>query len=286
MGGLLLAAGAMGAGLWYSIQNAYYNEITDVTEIMAYGDAFPVKNYRGIDADTSPLKMRACFDVDWDYFPTDEYKDIATPLIAPNFFKCFDAKEIGADLQAGNATAILAQENEPFGFDRFIAQYEDGRAFMWRQTNSCGTAHFSGDPLPDGCPVPEGAEDKNVMRDRNADIFTLRLTSVIGGTLDDMLIGSDPVTSYSTNGKEFFACFDTPMSFGLLSETYVIADHASPRKTRSPMDCFDHGQIAQDIASGEAMALLGQHDIIPGYDRIIAVYPNGRAVAWHQKVEN
>ncbi len=152
MSALLLFTVIFGAALWYFQTRAYYEEITGVTEVYAYGDAFPVSDYRGIDADTSPLKMRACFTVDWDYWPSDEFKDVATPLIAPDWFDCFDAAQITADLQAGAATAILADENMPYGFDRFIVQYEDGRAFMWRQINDCGESAFAGDPLPEGCP--------------------------------------------------------------------------------------------------------------------------------------
>lgn len=141
-----------GAALWYFQTRAYYYDVTDVSEVMAYGDAFPVSEYRGIDADTSPLKMRACFTVDWDYWPSDEFKDIAKPLVAPSQFDCFDAAEISSDLANDTATAILAQPNKPYGFDRFIAQYPDGRAYMWRQINECGEAAFGGDPLPEGCP--------------------------------------------------------------------------------------------------------------------------------------
>ncbi len=145
-----------GAALWYFQTRAYYEVISGVDEVSAYGDAFPVSDYQGIDAPTSPLKMRACFTVDWDYFPTDEYAQIATPLQGPGWFDCFDAKAIDRDIKAGAATAILADENQPFGIDTFIAQYEDGRAFMWRQINACGTASFAGDPLPDDCPpAPE-----------------------------------------------------------------------------------------------------------------------------------
>ena len=79
---LLGIAMVAGAGLWYSMERAYYTRITDVTEVYAYGDAFPVTEYDGIDADTSPLKMRACFKVNWDYTPTEEFKNIATPLQA------------------------------------------------------------------------------------------------------------------------------------------------------------------------------------------------------------
>ena len=282
---LLVPAVVMGAGLWYSIQSAYYEKIEDVTEVTAYGDAFPVSNYQGIDADSSPLKMRACFDVEWDYFPSDEFNTVATPLIAPSFFKCFDAGAITADLQDGNATAILADENEPFGFNTFIAQYPDGRAFMWRQINKCGDAHFKGDVLPDGCPVPDDAIDKNIMRDPNAEIFNLKLSPISNGEPEEMLIDEAPITSYSTDAKLYFACFKTPMSFGLLSETYKIADDALPPRPLSEMACYNQGQIAQDIASGVALSLVGERNIIKGYDRIITVYPDGSAFAWHQKAE-
>lgn len=154
MSGLLLFALIFGAALWYFQTRAYYETVDGLTEVTAYGDAFPVSEYRGIDADTSPLKMRACFKVDWDYWPSDEYRDVAEPLIAPDWFDCFDAQQITLDILNGKATAILAEENEPYGFSRFIAQYEDGRAFMWRQFNACGTAHFEGDPLPADCPTP------------------------------------------------------------------------------------------------------------------------------------
>lgn len=155
--GLVVFCVIFGLGLWYFQTKAYYDdEITGVTEITAYGDSFAVSNYRGIDADTSPLKMRACFTVDWDYYPSTEFREVATPLVAPPQFDCFDALQIAVDIYNEKATAILAAENEIFGFSRYIAQYEDGRAFMWRQINECGEAHFEGDPLPEGCPpAPE-----------------------------------------------------------------------------------------------------------------------------------
>ena len=156
--GLITFCVVFGVLLWYYQTRAYYREVTDVNEVLAYGDAFPVSDYRGIDADTSPLKLRACFTVDWDYFPTDEYTQEAEPLVAPDWFDCFDAEQIQLDLLNGDATAILADENSIFGFNRYIAQYEDGRAFMWRQINACGEASFAGDPLPDGCPTPPKPE--------------------------------------------------------------------------------------------------------------------------------
>ena len=156
MKGLLVFCIIFGAGLWYFQNYAYYDEVTDVTEVTAYGDAFPIADYRGINADTSPLKLRACFTVDWDYFPSDEYKLVAEPLVAPAWFNCFNAEQITLDILNDKAVAILAAENEIYGFSRYIAQYEDGRAFMWRQINECGEASFAGEDLPEGCPpAPE-----------------------------------------------------------------------------------------------------------------------------------
>ncbi len=152
--GLIVFCIVFGAALWYYQNRAYYERVDGLTEVAAYGDAFPVSNYKGIDAETSPLKLRACFTVDWDYFPSDEFKLVAEPLVAPSWFDCFDAQQITLDLLNDKAVAILAAENEPYGFSRFIAQYEDGRAFMWRQINECGNAAFAGEDLPENCPPP------------------------------------------------------------------------------------------------------------------------------------
>lgn len=160
MGGTLLVAAAMGVGLWYSINSAYYSEVEGVTEV-SVGDALlPVSDYRGIDADTSPLKMRACFTAHWDIVPETGDADGAEPLIAPTWFDCFDAKQLSGDLESGAASVILASTNKPYGFNTFIARYPDGRAFMWRQINACGEALFSGSDRPEGCPDPAALSER------------------------------------------------------------------------------------------------------------------------------
>ncbi|WP_306751156.1 DUF6446 family protein [Paracoccus actinidiae] len=47
-------------------------------------------------------------------------------------------------------------------------------------------------------------------------------------------------------------------------------------------DCFDHGQITTDLESGAAQAVLGQAEIRPDVDRVLAIYPDGRVYGWHQ----
>lgn len=168
--GLIGVALIIGAGLWYSIERAYYTTVTGVTEIASYDTFLPVTDYNGIDAKTSPLKMRACFKVNWEYVASDTQKADATPLRAPRFFGCFNVEEITADLETGNATAVLVDENRPYGFNTYVAQYPDGRAFIWRQINACGDAWFSGNDLPEGCPEPitiiiEETDDTRILKE-------------------------------------------------------------------------------------------------------------------------
>lgn len=47
-------------------------------------------------------------------------------------------------------------------------------------------------------------------------------------------------------------------------------------------DCFDAAAIGGALQRGEAVAYLAEREIHRGVDRIIAVYPDGRAYAWQQ----
>lgn len=119
-----------GAVLWYFQTYAFYAEIGADTVTIA-GREYPVSDYRGIDAVTSPLKRRACFQL-----PATPEAPVAadpTPLVAPDWFDCFDAETLHKALEAGEATAYVAAPEEFDGVDRIVARYPDGRAFEWRQ---------------------------------------------------------------------------------------------------------------------------------------------------------
>ncbi len=47
-------------------------------------------------------------------------------------------------------------------------------------------------------------------------------------------------------------------------------------------DCFDANAIGEALERGEALAFLSQAEIAVGVDRVVAVFPDGRAYAWHQ----
>ncbi|MDR6266230.1 DUF6446 family protein [Roseobacter sp. N2S] len=293
VGGIVVAALAMGAGLWYSQTYAYYERVNGLEEVTAFGDPFPVTGYQGIDAATSPLKMRACFTVDWDYAPSDTYRDVATPLQAPSWFSCFDAAALTEDIADGKAVALLADRNHPFGFSRFIAQYPDGRAYMWRQLNECGHAQFDGEDMPAGCEEEEASLAAPVQKTRSlaaggispVDVV-ITLTPVGGGAPEDILQDAVIASSDSAIPQSLWACFTTPMSMAMLTETYEVTDAVTPENPATPLPCFDAEGVKTDVTSGDAVAFLGEKDVWPGVDRVVAVYQDGRAVAWNQKRAN
>ena len=41
-------------------------------------------------------------------------------------------------------------------------------------------------------------------------------------------------------------------------------------------------RIGEALEKGEAIAFLSQANIAPQIDRVVAVFPDGRAYAWHQ----
>lgn len=148
------------AALWWFQTRAYYETLKGDGHVIVQGQQLPVQDFEGIDASTSPLKLRACFRLAEGaapdalaIFPAAED---ATPLVAPGWFDCFDARALSAQLRDGPVRAVLAESNAPYGFDRIVALSPEGRGWMWRQINACGEAAFSGDPPPEGCPpAPE-----------------------------------------------------------------------------------------------------------------------------------
>ncbi len=157
---LLLVFALLFGGVMYYLQVYGYYERLEPQ--IGYQVATPdggtarldIADFQGIDSYSSPLRYRACFTVLTDPLPPAVPVAEATPLNAPGWFDCFDAAALGDDLAAGRARALLAERNAPYGFDRVIALYDDGRARVWPQINACGEARSEGAPLPADCPPP------------------------------------------------------------------------------------------------------------------------------------
>jgi Family of unknown function (DUF6446) len=110
----------------------------------------------------------------------------------------------------------------------------------------------------------------------------IRLTPV-AGTLPEPILAED-VTGIDGDSSpiRFRACFTTPLTLAMLSETYRIYDRAEPLTAPGWFDCFDAAAIGAALETGEAVAFLSEAEIHPGVDRVVAVFPDGRAFAWHQ----
>lgn len=85
----------------------------------------------------------------------------------------------------------------------------------------------------------------------------------------------------------FRACFKTEMTIATLTEGYKVYDGATPLYAPKWFSCFDADKIGAALESGQAVAFLGQKDLVPNQDkvqidRVIAVFPDGSAYAWNQ----
>ena len=164
-GALLVLSIVAGIAMYYLQVYAYYDEVqangTDdvVMTVLATGQAEPIlyEDYQAIDSDSSPIRYRACFTTTMSQaMMTETYEifDRPEPLVAPSWFDCFDAKEVGAALESGKALAFMGQENYQYGIDRVVAVMDDGRGYVWHQINHCGEVVFDGKPTPADCPTP------------------------------------------------------------------------------------------------------------------------------------
>lgn len=110
----------------------------------------------------------------------------------------------------------------------------------------------------------------------------IRLTPIASATPETIL--AEDVTGIDSESSpiRFRACFTTPLSLAMLSETYMAYDGPEPLVAPGWFDCFDAQAIGTALERGEALAFLSEAGIHPGVDRVVAVFPDGRAFAWHQ----
>lgn len=143
-GAIVIVAAIAGAAMYYLQVYAYYEPVAAVREISITtvgGTLEPllIENFEGIDAESSPLRFRACFTVPVSLGTMTESFEIAedaVPLNGPGWFSCYDAAEVGAALEAGDAVAFVGEREVHPGVDRILAVMRDGRGFAWHQLNA------------------------------------------------------------------------------------------------------------------------------------------------------
>lgn len=110
----------------------------------------------------------------------------------------------------------------------------------------------------------------------------IRLTSVASGLPEPILAENVTGIDADSSPLRFRACFTTPLSQAMLSETYQLYDKPEPTIGPGWFDCYDAEAIGTALEAGEALAFLSEPLAAYGMDRVVAVFPDGRAYAWHQ----
>ncbi|MEX0370653.1 MAG: DUF6446 family protein [Tateyamaria sp.] len=160
---IVLSSIIAGAALYYLQVYGFYEEVEAaevrlVSVVSGAPEPIPFDDFRAIDADSSPIRYRACFTTDLSLaLLTETYVglDGVTPRNAPGWFDCFDAEAIAAELDAGTALLFLGEKNVDFGVDRIVAITDDGRGYAWHELNDCGEKAYDGTIVGEECPERE-----------------------------------------------------------------------------------------------------------------------------------
>ena len=161
---IILLGLVVGASIYYLQVYGFYREIPssgaqDVTLItLADGTSQPIEHtgFKAIDADSSPIRYRACFTTS---ITPDQARSLYVeapgidPRNAPGWFDCFDAEDIGAGLKDGSVVSFLSAKNFAYGVDRIVAIDADGRGYIWPNLNECGTKAYDGSLVGEECPA-------------------------------------------------------------------------------------------------------------------------------------
>lgn len=160
---ILALAAVAGVSMYYLQVYAFYEDVPqDDVRLMSLASEMPeeivISAFEGIDADSSPIRYRACFRTEESLAMLSETYasyDAAVPRNAPGWFECFDADAIAAELKAGTALPFLSEKNVAFGVDRVVAITNDGRGYIWHELNNCGEKAYDGSIVGEECPARE-----------------------------------------------------------------------------------------------------------------------------------
>ncbi|MEP1356214.1 MAG: DUF6446 family protein [Tateyamaria sp.] len=160
--GLIILIGSLigGIALYYLQVYGFYEPVVEaevqlVSVVSDMPERITIDGFEAIDAESSPIRYRACFTTDLSLaLLTETYVGLAdaTPRNAPHWFDCFDAEAIAAELDAGTALPFLGEKNIEFGVDRIVAITEDGRGYVWHELNDCGEKAYDGTIVGEECP--------------------------------------------------------------------------------------------------------------------------------------
>lgn len=117
--------------------------------------------------------------------------------------------------------------------------------------------------------------------DASAPAAEIRMTTVEGVAEPILVDGYEGIDADSSPIR-YRACFRTPQSMAMLTETYRVYEGAVPLTAPRWFSCFDAKAIGAALEEGRAVAYMGEENITYGIDRVIAVLDDGHAYAWNQ----
>ena len=110
----------------------------------------------------------------------------------------------------------------------------------------------------------------------------VRLASLATGAPEPILYDAFQAIDADSSPVRYRACFTTPLSQAMLSETYVIFEAPVPLTGPGWFGCYDAAEVDAALADGSAIAFLGQQNVTYGIDRVVAILDDGRGFAWNQ----
>ena len=106
--------------------------------------------------------------------------------------------------------------------------------------------------------------------------------TALDGSLEQIRVGNLRAIDAVSSPIRFRACFDTPEGLGTLTQDFVVYPEAEPLTAPGWFDCFDAAALGAALTQGDAVAFLGQENIVYGIDRVVAIGADGRGFAWNQ----
>ena len=114
------------------------------------------------------------------------------------------------------------------------------------------------------------------------DVGGVELTLVATELRDPIVVRDFQGNDSDSSPLAFKACFKTPHSMAMLTETFEIYDDPVPTNAPNSFPCFDAKEIGVALETGAATAFTSHANFQYGFDRVVAIFDDGRGYAWHQ----
>ena len=115
-----------------------------------------------------------------------------------------------------------------------------------------------------------------------AEELEIHLTSVATGELEMILAEDVQAIDATSSPLKYRACFTTLHSQAMLTESFVVYERPEPLTAPGWFECYSAEDVGQALENEQAIAYLAQANIHDGVDRVVAIFDDGRAFAWHQ----